>query len=120
MRDTHFLAASQAPYVMFEIFSSQKATCLMTDVQRMFGDPAPERQWIWRAALAITTLVAIAGVAVSMNQFFINYLHDQNPHTRTLGGILVMLLGIAGIGLPIVLIRKRQSFVSLGLWRGWL
>lgn len=92
----------------------------MTDVQRVPGDPAAERQWSWRAAVAITTVVAIAGVGLTMNQFFINYLHDQNSHTRTLGGILMMLLGIASVGLPILLICRKQSFVSLGSWRGWL
>ncbi|MGZ8940246.1 MAG: hypothetical protein ACXW32_13645 [Limisphaerales bacterium] len=80
----------------------------MTNVQRVLDDPAPAHQWSWRAALAITTIVAIAGVGVTMNQFFINYLHDQNPHTRTPGGILVMLLGITSIGLPLLLILKKS------------
>jgi len=70
--------------------------------------------------MAITIVVALAGVALTMNQFFINYLHDQNPHTRTLGGILMMLLGIASIGLPIVLFRTKKNFLSLGPWRGLL
>jgi len=92
----------------------------MTNVQRVPDDSAPPRQWSWWAALVIATAVTIAGVALAMNQFFINYLHDQNPHTRTLGGILVMFFGIASISLPLLLILKKRNFVSLGPWWGWL
>lgn len=74
----------------------------------------PVHHWGWWFALAIWLLVAAAGFVLTCNQFFVNYLYDQNAHTRTLGGLLAMLLGLVGIFLPVLLIRNKDRFLS---WR---
>jgi hypothetical protein len=80
----------------------------------------PGRRMRWVIALMTTSLVAVTAFVFAVHQFVLKYLYDQSAHTRTLGGILLIVLGIAGIGLPIVLVRRRQSFLSLRPLRQWL
>ena len=92
----------------------------MASVASETGRRISNRRAIWMIALAITSLVAIAGFAFAVHQFILKYLYDQSSYTRTLGGILMILLGFAGICLPIVLFRNRQRFLSLRPSRQWL
>ncbi|MBA3311962.1 MAG: hypothetical protein M3552_18330 [Planctomycetota bacterium] len=71
-------------------------------------------------ALATTSLVTVAAFAFAVHQFVLKYLYDQSSYTRTPGGVLMIMLGFAGICLPIVLLRKRQRFLSLRPSRQWL
>ncbi len=74
----------------------------------------------WRVALAATSFVAIAGFALALHQFVLKFLYDQSSYTRTIGGILFILLGVVGIGVPVVLCRGRQRFLSLRAPRQWI
>jgi hypothetical protein len=92
----------------------------MATVPSETGRHPSERRWSWRIAVATTLLVAAVSLVLACNQFFVNYLYDQNAHTRTLGGILVMLLGVVGVCLPILLFRNKGRFHSLRRSRQWL
>lgn len=84
------------------------------------GPPSSARRWCWMIAMAATSLVAVAGFALTVHQFVLKFLYDQSSYTRTLGGVLFILLGFAGIELPMVLLRHRQRFLSLRTSRQWL
>jgi uncharacterized membrane protein YhaH (DUF805 family) len=92
----------------------------MATVHSEANPHTPEGRCVWRIALALTVLVAVASLVLACNQFFVNYLYDQNPHTRTLGGILLMLLCVVGICLPTLLLRTRRKFLSLRRSGQWL
>jgi hypothetical protein len=79
-----------------------------------------DRRAPWRIALVLTWLVALAGFAFALHQFILKYLYDQSSYTRTAGGVVMILLGFAGICLPILLRRNRERFVSLPALRQWL
>jgi len=85
----------------------------MAFVASQAGRRISNRPASWMISLAMTSLVAIAGFAFAMHQFILKYLYDQSSYTRTVGGLLMILLGFAGICLPIVLLRNRQRFLSL-------
>lgn len=74
----------------------------------------------WGVALASTSLVVTVGLVVAIQQFVLKFLWDQSAHTRTVGGVLYLLLGVVGIGLPILLYRKRRQFLALSPTRQWL
>ncbi len=81
--------------------------------------PVPARTGCWWIALTITLLISVVCLFITVSQFLVDYLYDQNPHTRTWGGILVKLLGVVGIALPIVLLCNRGRFLSLPRSRQW-
>jgi hypothetical protein len=62
----------------------------------------------------------LLGLLFAGQQFGVKFLHDQSPHTRTVWGILYMLLGGLGPLLPLLLVRKRQRFVRLSAPGQWL
>lgn len=91
----------------------------MAFVQSKTGDRTSDRRAGWMIALAMTSLVAIAGFAFAMHQFILKYLYDQSSYTRTPSGVLLLLLGFGGICLPIVLHRNRHRFLSKRTSRQW-
>ena len=84
------------------------------------GPITTQRQSRWLIALAMSSLVAVAGLVFAGPQFVVKFLWDQSAHTRTLGGVVCMLLGVVGIGLPILLLREKQRFLAQRPSRQWL
>ena len=68
----------------------------------------------------MTSLVALTGLVIAIQQFVVKFLWDQSAHPRTVGGVLYLLLGVIGIGLPILLLRNKQRFLALRPSRQWL
>jgi hypothetical protein len=67
----------------------------------------------WRTAFLTTLLVTGIGLVIAVQQFCLKFLWDQSAHTRTVGGVLYMTLGVVGVGLPLLLCRYKRSFLSL-------
>lgn len=82
--------------------------------------PRSDRHASWLLALVLTWLGTVAGFSLALHQFVLKYLYDQSSYTRTAGGVAMILLGFAGICLPIILRRNRQRFLSLPTLRQWL
>ncbi len=68
----------------------------------------------------MTVLVTAAGFIVAIQQFMAKFLWDESLHTRTLGGILYILLGLIGLYLPFRLLKRRKPFTELSPVRQWL
>jgi len=92
----------------------------MAKVAPETGPSPTERRSRWAIALATASVVAVAGLVFVIPQFVVKYLWDQSAHARTIGGVVSMLLGVVGICLPILLLRKKQHFLSLRPSRQWL
>lgn len=75
---------------------------------------------LWIVAFTLTLMVSIAGMVVAVQQFVVKYLIDNWAHARTFAGVLFMLLGVAGVCLPVLMFRKRKKFASLAPARQWL
>ena len=74
----------------------------------------------WVLALAISSLVAIGGLVFAGLQFVVKFLWDQSAHTRTIGGVVCMLLGVICIVLPILVFREKKRFLAMRASRQWL
>ena len=81
---------------------------------------SPSGQMRWAVALAVIWIVSATAFAFGLHQFVLKFLYDQSSYTRTLGGVLLIVLSIAAIALPIVLRRNRLRFQSLRPSRQWL
>ena len=92
----------------------------MTDVATETGSTATGHRSHWLFALVTTSIVTVAGLGAAVQQFVLKYLWDQSAHTRTIGGVLFMLIGVVGICLPILLVRHKRRFVPLRPSRQWL
>ncbi|MEQ9586511.1 MAG: hypothetical protein RJS97_00825 [Parvibaculaceae bacterium] len=84
----------------------------MTNVETQSAQAMPPRQPRWPFAMTIVSLVTFAGLVVAVHQFALKYLWDEHAHTRTLGGMLFMSLGLFGLYLPFRLIRQRNQFAG--------
>lgn len=73
----------------------------------------------WRFARTGFAFAAFAGVLLGAQQFLVKFLHDQAAHTRTVWGLLFMLLAVAGPVLPLWLLRKREAFAQLPKAKQW-
>jgi len=91
----------------------------MTNVESQSEQAMPSRRSRWRFAMAITSLVTFAGLIVAVHQFALKYVWDEHAHTRTLGGLLFMSLGLLGLYLPFRLIRQRNQFADFSTARQW-
>ncbi len=92
----------------------------MANVTTETGPLTTERRTRWVIALATTSLVAVAGLVFAGPQFVVKFLWDQSAHSRTIGGVGCLLLGVVGIGAPIALLGKKQRFLALRPSRQWL
>jgi hypothetical protein len=92
----------------------------MANVATETGSTTTERRSRWLFALVTTSLMTVAGLVAAVQQFALKYLWDQSTHTRTIGGVLFMLLGVAGICLPVLLFRYKRRFLSLRPSWQWL
>jgi len=91
----------------------------MTDAESQSAQTAAKPRSRWALAMTFTAVVTVAGFVVALQQFTVKYLYDESPHTRTLGGLLYMLLGLAGLYLPFRLLRRRKQFADLSPARQW-
>lgn len=91
----------------------------MTNVETQSEQDMPPRRSRWRFAMAITSLVTFAGLVVAVHQFALKYVWDEHAHTRTIGGLLFMSLGLLGLYLPVRLIRQRNHFADFSPARQW-
>jgi hypothetical protein len=73
----------------------------------------PTGQFRWAIVLVLTSLASLCGLVVAAQQFVLKYLWDQSAHPRTIGGIGYMLMGIAGVCLPVLLLIKKRRFLAL-------
>lgn len=71
-------------------------------------------------AVVTASILAIAGVAIAIQQFYLKYLWDQSAHTRTIGGVLFQLMGLFAVCLPLLLFYHQRRFRSLVASRQWL
>ncbi|MCL4200921.1 MAG: hypothetical protein KJ000_00400 [Pirellulaceae bacterium] len=92
----------------------------MADSATNTGSTATERRARWLFALVVSSIVTVAGLVAAVQQFGLKYLWDQSAHTRTIGGLLYMLLGVAGICLPVIVFRQKRRFLLLQPSRQWL
>jgi hypothetical protein len=92
----------------------------MENVATETGSSTTERRSRWLFALVTTSLVTVAGLVIAVQQFVLKCLWDQSAHTRTIGGVLYMLLGVVGICLPLLLFRHKRRLLSARPSRQWL
>lgn len=91
----------------------------MTNLETQSEQATPPRRSRWRFAMTTTSLVAFTGFVVAVHQFALKYVWDQHAHTRTLGGLLFMSLGLLGLYLPFRLIRRQNQFAAFSTVRQW-
>ncbi len=91
----------------------------MTNVETQSEQTTLARRSRWPLAIIFTSLVTLAGFIVALQQFTGKFLWDESLHTRTIGGVLYMLLGLVGLYLPYRLIRRREQFPNLSPPRQW-
>jgi hypothetical protein len=72
-----------------------------------------------RLGFVVFGLAGLAGLIIGLQQFLLKFLYDQAAHTRTIWGLLFMLLGILGPALPLLLFLKRKAFARLAPGKRW-
>jgi hypothetical protein len=72
-----------------------------------------------RFGLVVLGIFGLIGFVFGVQQFLVKFLYDQSAHTRTIWGLLYLLLSILGPALPLLLILKRKAFARLGRARRW-
>jgi lipid-A-disaccharide synthase-like uncharacterized protein len=91
----------------------------MSQVQEQVPVVEPRRLVTWKLALLTFSLAGLVGLTLAVQQFLVKFLYDQSAHTRTIWGLLFMVLGVLGPVLPLLLVIKRRAFARLGRGKQW-